>query len=131
MVKNRCKNGDHYWVDAFVSPIIKNGQLVGIQSVRSEPSKKQILDAESLYKKMSTDKSLTLPEPSWLEKLTFNQFLLATNLVVLILSLIIAMQQFGTGQFLSGLSAVALILIIIMNWLIIKFRVFASVKEVE
>ncbi|ELH0899387.1 PAS domain-containing protein [Vibrio cholerae] len=131
IVKNRCKNGDHYWVDAFVSPIIKNGQLVGVQSVRSEPSKKQVLDAESLYKKMSTDKNLTLPEPSWLEKLTFNQFLLATNLVVLILSLIIAIQQFGTGQFLSGLSAVALILIIIMNWLIIKFRVFASVKEVE
>lgn len=21
MVKNRCKNGDHYWVDAYVTPI--------------------------------------------------------------------------------------------------------------
>lgn len=25
IVKNRCKNGDHYWVDAFVSPIRRNG----------------------------------------------------------------------------------------------------------
>ena len=28
MVKNRCKNGDHYWVDAYVTPIMKNGELV-------------------------------------------------------------------------------------------------------
>ena len=25
IVKNRCKNGDHYWVEAFVTPIRKNG----------------------------------------------------------------------------------------------------------
>ena len=26
IVKNRCKNGDHYWVDAYVSPIVRNGE---------------------------------------------------------------------------------------------------------
>uniref|UniRef100_UPI001F0B4C37 PAS domain-containing protein n=1 Tax=Vibrio cholerae TaxID=666 RepID=UPI001F0B4C37 len=26
LVKNRCKNGDHYWVSAFAMPIIKNGK---------------------------------------------------------------------------------------------------------
>ena len=25
LVKNRCKNGDHYWVDAYVMPIVQNG----------------------------------------------------------------------------------------------------------
>ncbi|HCF4900592.1 TPA: PAS domain-containing protein [Pseudomonas putida] len=25
LVKNRCKNGDHYWVSAYVTPIAKNG----------------------------------------------------------------------------------------------------------
>ena len=27
LVKNRCKNGDFYWVEAFVVPLKKNGQL--------------------------------------------------------------------------------------------------------
>ncbi len=29
IVKNRRKNGDHYWVDAFVTPAYENGQKVG------------------------------------------------------------------------------------------------------
>ncbi|MCM2971640.1 methyl-accepting chemotaxis protein [Larsenimonas suaedae] len=33
-VKNRCKNGDHYWVDATVSPIRVEGKVVGYASVR-------------------------------------------------------------------------------------------------
>ncbi|OEE40212.1 methyl-accepting chemotaxis protein [Vibrio anguillarum] len=131
IVKNRCQNGDHYWVDAFVSPILKNGQLIGIQSVRSEPSRKQVVEAESLYKKMNSNKSLTLPKPSLLEKLTFSQYLFATNFVVLILSLIISVQQFGAGNLSIGISTIVLMLIVISNWLVLRFRVFASVKEVE
>lgn len=38
VVKNRCKNGDYYWVHAYASPIYENGQLVGYQSVRRKPS---------------------------------------------------------------------------------------------
>ncbi|MCG8998917.1 PAS domain-containing protein [Edwardsiella piscicida] len=34
LVKNRCKNGDHYWVSAYVTPIAKNGSIVEYQSVR-------------------------------------------------------------------------------------------------
>lgn len=42
-VKNRCKNGDHYWVRAYAIPITdKNGELVELQSVRTrlEPDAK-------------------------------------------------------------------------------------------
>ena len=28
LVKNRCKNGDHYWVDAYVTPIQRDGKIV-------------------------------------------------------------------------------------------------------
>ena len=28
-VKNRCKNGDHYWVRATVAPVFENGEVVG------------------------------------------------------------------------------------------------------
>ncbi|MBK3806298.1 methyl-accepting chemotaxis protein [Stutzerimonas stutzeri] len=41
MVKNRCKNGDHYWVSAFVTPISRNGRVVEYQSVRTKPQPAQ------------------------------------------------------------------------------------------
>ncbi|GGE52573.1 chemotaxis protein [Streptosporangium jomthongense] len=49
IVKNRCKNGDHYWVDAFVTPIFDNGNIVEYQSVRVLPHRDQIQRAEAAY----------------------------------------------------------------------------------
>ncbi|MFZ6646846.1 methyl-accepting chemotaxis protein [Undibacterium sp. TJN25] len=49
MVKNRCKNGDYYWVLANVAPIRDNGVAVGYMSVRTKPNREQIESAESLY----------------------------------------------------------------------------------
>lgn len=49
IVKNRCKNGDHYWVDAYVTPITKNGKTVEFQSVRSQPTRAQVQRAEAAY----------------------------------------------------------------------------------
>jgi len=69
MVKNRCKNGDFYWVDVNVSPVKKRGQLVGYVSIRSKPSRGQILEAEQLYARMNAGQSLAdaaRPPRSWL-----------------------------------------------------------------
>lgn len=52
LVKNRCKNGDYYWVDAFVTPIKKHGETAEYQSVRTKPSAGQISRAEQCYKKI-------------------------------------------------------------------------------
>ncbi|ATF10494.1 methyl-accepting chemotaxis protein [Candidatus Enterovibrio altilux] len=49
MVKNRAKNGDYYWVNAFASPIKSNGQIVEYQSVRMVPNQKIIDRADKLY----------------------------------------------------------------------------------
>ncbi|MGH1460871.1 MAG: methyl-accepting chemotaxis protein [Neptuniibacter sp.] len=49
IVKNRCKNGDHYWVDAYVTPLYENGVKVGYQSVRFKPSPEQVAKAEVIY----------------------------------------------------------------------------------
>ncbi|AMD01818.1 PAS domain-containing methyl-accepting chemotaxis protein [Halomonas chromatireducens] len=38
IIKNRRKNGDHYWVKATVTPIIENGQCLGYTSVRTAVS---------------------------------------------------------------------------------------------
>ncbi len=37
ILKNRCKNGDAYWVEAHVSPIWEKGQIVGYLSMRRKP----------------------------------------------------------------------------------------------
>lgn len=49
LVKNRCKNGDYYWVDAFVTPIRHQGKIVEYQSVRTCPSREQVARAEKVY----------------------------------------------------------------------------------
>lgn len=53
IVKNRCKNGDYYWVDANVSPLYEAGQIIGYISVRTKPTEEQIRIAEKNY--WSTD----------------------------------------------------------------------------
>lgn len=50
IVKNRCKNGDHYWVDAYVMPIQQNGVTVEYQSVRFKPKPGAVERATQLYK---------------------------------------------------------------------------------
>lgn len=50
LVKNRCKNGDHYWVRATVVPIIENNQIIGYVSVRQQPTRTQVSEAEALYR---------------------------------------------------------------------------------
>lgn len=50
VVKNRCKNGDYYWVDAQIVPIKKNGEITGYMSVRSCPSREAVASAEAAYK---------------------------------------------------------------------------------
>ncbi len=49
LVKNRCKNGDHYWVSAYVTPVTQNGAAVEYQSVRTRPDARQIAAAERAY----------------------------------------------------------------------------------
>jgi FAD synthase len=54
MVKNRCKNGDHYWVDVTISPQVDSeGKVVGYFAVRRKPSRAQIAEAEPLYSRLS------------------------------------------------------------------------------
>lgn len=49
MVKNRRKNGDHYWVLANATPIWENGTVIGYTSVRTAPSRAQIEATDKIY----------------------------------------------------------------------------------
>lgn len=52
VIKNRAKNGDFYWVEAFVTPILEGGQVRGYMSVRNAPDRADIHAAELLYRRV-------------------------------------------------------------------------------
>jgi aerotaxis receptor len=49
LVKNRRKNGDHYWVRANATPVVRSGKTVGYMSVRTKPTRDEVKQAEALY----------------------------------------------------------------------------------
>jgi len=64
IVKNRCKDGSYYWVDAFATPIFENGKLIECQSVRTKPKRDCVQRADVLYKQLNQGKSTPLSRPS-------------------------------------------------------------------
>ncbi len=50
IVKNRRKNGDHYWVVANATPLMDGGSVVGYLSVRTRPTRDQVAAAEAAYR---------------------------------------------------------------------------------
>lgn len=77
LVKNRCKNGDHYWVRATVAPIVEGGKTTGYVSVRRMPSRNQIAEAEALYKRLVASGA---PVVSKYERYKFKNWSLAAKL---------------------------------------------------
>ncbi|MBZ9556949.1 MULTISPECIES: methyl-accepting chemotaxis protein [unclassified Modicisalibacter] len=57
LVKNRCKNGDHYWVDASVTPIYEEGELQGYASVRVKADPEACRQAEQVYAQLRAGKA--------------------------------------------------------------------------
>ena len=56
-VKNRCKNGDYYWVRAVVTPNFENGQLVGYTSVRNKPDRAAVDQVANAYRQIREGKA--------------------------------------------------------------------------
>ena len=52
LVKNRRKNGDHYWVRANATPMKTGGRIVGFMSARTVPTRPEVEAAEALYATM-------------------------------------------------------------------------------
>lgn len=78
VVKNRARNGDHYWVRATVSPITDNGVITGYLSLRKKPDRAEVSAAEALYASGRTPAAKT----SWSGR--FANLALQTKLQLLI-----------------------------------------------
>jgi PAS domain S-box-containing protein len=57
LVKNRCKNGQYYWVNAYVTPIKRNGTICEYQSVRTQPEAELTERAQACYDAINAGKA--------------------------------------------------------------------------
>lgn len=101
VVKNRCKNGDFYWVDAFATPIVQDGQTDEIQSVRRQASARYIARAKRAYAWLQQPRPLHRFK-SWLSFPA--RFTLLTLIPLLATTLTIAVSD-------SGLPALAVLVL--------------------
>lgn len=84
IVKNRCKNGDYYWVDAYVTPITENGRVTGYESVRAKPTAEQVARAEIVYKQINAGKKPVLG--NFLTRLTIKNRSVLLNIFALLVA---------------------------------------------
>ena len=105
IVKNRCKNGDHYWVDAYVMPIQKDGTTFEYQSVRYMPKREWVERAEPIYKRLREGKGF---KTGLSGRLGLSQKLIAANLLSMLPALLFSIlplfeSMSGLGFLLSAM----------------------------
>ena len=111
VVKNRCKNGDYYWLLNNVAPFYENDQLVGYMSVRLKASPEQIEAASKVYQLFRDGKAGNLKirdgkvvKSTLLGKLNlFKSFTIKSRLTFIIGLLSLLMMVIG-GMGLRGMS---------------------------
>ncbi|TGK21154.1 PAS domain S-box protein [Leptospira fluminis] len=114
IVKNRAKNGDHYWVDATVTPILEQGEIVGYMSVRKQAGRQDIDKAEKLYRKLSRGLGLRYRLSSFIHSIqsALGNFGLAAVQVSLVLlpGLYLSFRLFPADPISSSVTAISGIL---------------------
>ncbi len=111
LVKNRCKNGDFYWVLANATPFYENDLLVGYMSVRSKPSREQVNAADSAYKLFKEGKADNLKiqdgkvvKSTFLGKLNPFKSLTIKNRLINVIGLLSVLMMIIGGMGLHGMS---------------------------
>ncbi len=104
LVKNRAKNGDFYWVSAYVTPIYEGGRVAGYESVRSLPTEAQKRRAEAVYARLRAGKSAVPPLDALLHQLLISWPLVLFGVMIL------AIHALLDGPWLMG-AIVALLLV--------------------
>ena len=92
IVKNRCKNGDHYWVRATVTPILSQGRVTGYLSLRKKPSRQEITQADALYRAHPN----AAPKAGFSLKKWFGNLSLQLKMSLLIQPLLLILLSLGT-----------------------------------
>ena len=116
LVKNRCKNGQYYWVDAYVCPQYEGDQIIGFQSVRTKPKREWVERADKLYAKVMAGKSEQDKKTSKLEAVNLPQYPLGITGKFLT-AFLIAIVPVMTGMWLTGQAS----LISVLTGMVVSF----------
>ena len=100
LVKNRCKNGDFYWVKANVTPLLENGSVTGYMSVRTRPAGDEINTAEKHYADINAGKIKR--ESAVLQKINIFNRLSVGQKIMLMVSLLLLSTTVFSGLFIYG-----------------------------
>lgn len=101
LVKNRTKQGDFYWVDAYITPLTENGKVTGYESVRVKASSAAIQRAEQVYKRINNGQSAVPLLERWRSGLQEFTTSFAVILVLYLLGLVLN-QSFAFATVISG-----------------------------
>ena len=108
IVKNRCKNGDHYWVNAYVTPQVANGEICGYESVRTRAPDAARARAETVYARLRQNLPMLPPlQGFWQRYRTSINIAVLTTLAIAISNTILV--DFGWLAALQSLAVGAVV----------------------
>ena len=129
IVKNRRKNGDHYWVRANAVPMVREGRVTGYMSIRTRATDEEIAAVEPLYKALNEGrcnrrihKGLVVRK-GWLGKLPALPIRWRVRSVMALMFAVLAtaLQQTGAEWPLLLMSALVMLLgTAIFEWQIVR-----------
>ena len=129
IVKNRRKNGDHYWVRANAVPMVREGRVTGYMSIRTRATDEEIAAVEPLYKALNEGrcnrrihKGLVVRK-GWLGRLPAMPIRWRVRSVMAIMFIVLAaaLQQMGAEWPLLLISALVMMLgTAIFEWQIVR-----------
>ncbi|ENH9677157.1 TPA: PAS domain-containing protein [Enterobacter asburiae] len=118
IVKNRRKNGDHYWVRANAVPMVRRGQVTGYMSIRTKATAEEIAAVEPLYRalndgrcKKRIHKGLVVGK-GWLGKLPAMPLRWRVRSVMAALFAVLAATLIATSAGWMPLAAAALVMLL-------------------
>ena len=129
IVKNRRKNGDHYWVRANAVPMVREGRVTGYMSIRTRATDEEIAAVEPLYKALNEGrcnrrihKGLVVRK-GWLGRLPAMpiRWRVRSVMAFMFVLLAVALQQMGAEWPLLLMSTLVMLLgTAIFEWQIVR-----------
>ena len=134
IVKNRRKNGDHYWVRANAVPMVRNGQMTGYMSIRTRATEDEVAAVEPLYKalnegrcKKRIHKGLVVRK-GWLGKLPAMPLRWRVRGVMAVLFAVMAATQVASAAGWTSLAAAAAVML--LGTLVFEQQIVRPVENV-
>lgn len=129
IVKNRRKNGDHYWVRANAVPMVREGKITGYMSIRTKAQPEEIAAVTPLYQALNegrcnkrVHKGLVISK-RWWGKLPSLPIRWRVRSVLAVTWLLLMSTLLATGAHWLGLSISTVMLLIgaaLLEWQIVR-----------